>query len=195
MEVRDTFAHALPHTTSLQLDTWHIDDAHAEITLLVSSIQAAARCPGCNTPAQHVHSRYTRTLTDLPWSDYRVTWRLRVRKFFCRHPACPRSIFRERLPGVVAPWARRTLRLTARLLAVGLALGGSAEARLSPAFSLPVSRHTLLRVIRRAPCPVMVAPQVLSVDDLALPKRRASGRPRPARWPIGFTCCSTSRTC
>src|SRR5437588_13018738 len=36
---------------------------------------------------------------------------LRVRKFFCDHPACPRQIFTERLPTVAAPWARRTLRL------------------------------------------------------------------------------------
>jgi transposase len=148
---------------------------HAEITLLVSSRQAAARCPGCNTLAWHAHSRYTRTLADLPWSGYRVTWRLRVRKFFCRHPACPRDIFTERLPGVVAPWARRTLRLTARLLAMGLSLGGAAGARLSQSFGLPVSRNTLLRVIRRTSCPAIKSLQVLSVDDFALRKRHTYG--------------------
>jgi transposase len=73
MEVRDTFAHALPNTTSLHLDTWYIDDAHAQITLLISSTQAEPRCPGCHAPARHVHSRYTRTLADLPWGDYQVT--------------------------------------------------------------------------------------------------------------------------
>jgi transposase len=40
-------------------------------------------------------------------------------------------MFTERLPGLVAPWARRTLRLMARLLAVALALGGAAGVRLS----------------------------------------------------------------
>jgi hypothetical protein len=64
MEVGVTFAHALPDTTSLHLDTWYLDDAHAQITLLISSIQAAPRCPECHVPAHYVHSHYTRTLAD-----------------------------------------------------------------------------------------------------------------------------------
>jgi transposase len=131
MEVRDTFAHALPDTTSLHLDTWDLDDAHAQITLLISSTQAAPRCPGCEVPARYVHSRYTRRLADLPWRGDAITWQLRVRKLFCSHTKGPRRMFTERLPGLVAPWARRTLRLMARLLAVALALGGAAGVRLS----------------------------------------------------------------
>jgi transposase len=175
MEVRNTFAHALPDTTSLQLNTWYIDDARAQITLLISSTQVAPRCPGCDAPARSVHSRYIRTLADLPWGSYGITWRLRVRKLFCRNPACARRIFTERLPGLVAPWARRTLRLAARLLAMGLALGGAAGVRLSRHFGLTVSRNTLLRMIRRTPCPEISAPQVLSVDDFALRKRHTYG--------------------
>jgi transposase len=175
MEVRETFRHALPNTTPLHLDAWHRDDTHAQITLLISSTQAAARCPGCNAPARHVHSRYTRTLADLPWSGYRVTWRLHVRKFFCRHAICPRHIFTERLPGIAMPWARRTLRLMTHLLAIGLALGGAAGVRLSQRLGLTISRNTLLRMIRRTPCPAIVSPQVLSVDDFALRKRHTYG--------------------
>jgi transposase len=157
----------LPNTTPLQLDTWHLDDAHARITLRISSTQAEPRCPGCDVPARRAHSHYTRTLADLPWSGYGITWQLRVRKLFCSNTICPRRIFTERLPGIAPPWARRTLRLAARLLATGLALGGAAGARLSQSLGLPVSRNTLLRVIRRAPCPVTTAPQVLSVDEFA----------------------------
>jgi transposase len=165
----------LPKTVALQLDACRLDEAHTHITLFVSSTQAEARCPACNVPARHVHSRYTRTLADLPWSGSRVTWRLRVRKLFCRNRQCPRRIFTERLPGLVAPWARRTLRLTERLLAIGLALGGAAGVRLSQSLGLLVSRNTLLRVIRRAPCPAMAPPRVLSVDDFALRKRHTYG--------------------
>ena len=175
MEGRETLAHLLPKTIALQLDACDLDEAHTHITLFVSSTQAAARYPTCETPAQHVHSHYTRTLADLPWSGYAITWRLRVRKFFCRKTTCSRRIFTERLPDVARPWARWTLRLTARLLAIGLALGGAEGVRLSQAFGLIVSRNTLLRVIRRAPCPAMVPPQVLSVDDFALRKRHTYG--------------------
>jgi hypothetical protein len=63
----------------------------------------------------------------------------------------------------------------ARLLALGLALGGAAGARLSQSFGLTASRNTLLRVIRRAPCPAITPPQVLSVDEFALRKRHTYG--------------------
>jgi transposase len=67
------------------------------------------------------------------------------------------------------------VRLMAHLLAIALALGGAAGARLSRSLGLIVSRNTLLRLIRRAPCPVMVTPQVLSVDDFALRRRHTYG--------------------
>ncbi|HSF33613.1 MAG TPA: transposase [Candidatus Tectomicrobia bacterium] len=88
---------------------------------------------------------------------------------------CPGRLFTERLPGIAAPWARRTMRMMARLLAIGLALGGAAGVRPSRSLGLTVSRNIQLRVIRRAPCPVLVTPQVLSVDDFALPKRHSYG--------------------
>jgi transposase len=172
MEVRNTFAHALPATTSLPLNTWYLEDARAPIPRRISSTQVAPRCPGCDAPARSVHSRYIRTLADLPWGSYGSTWRLRVRKLFCRDPACARRTFTERLPGLGAPWARR---LAARLLALGLAPGGAAGGRLSRHVGLTVSRTTLLRMIRRTPRPGISAPQVLSVDEFALRKRHTSG--------------------
>ena len=126
-------------------------------------------------PARRIHSHYERTLADLPWAAYRVRLQLRVRKWFCGNRRCCRRIFTERLPTLAAPWARRTLRLAQRLVALGVALGGTAGVRLGHAWDLAVSRNTLLRLLRQQPLPLLPTPRVLGVDDWALRKRQTYG--------------------
>ena len=165
----------LPDATMLRLEACDVDDTTAQITLRVQSTQTRAPCPLCATPARRIHSDYGRTLADLPWAQYRVSLQLRVRKWFCRNRACPRRIFTERLPTVVAPWARCTLRLVQRLVTLGVALGGTAGVHLSHQWDLGVSRNTLLRLLRRLLVPSLPPPTVLGVDDFALRKRRTYG--------------------
>jgi hypothetical protein len=50
-----------------------------------------------------------------------VRLQLHVRRFFCSHSECARQIFTERLPSVVAPYARRTTRLTEVFTLIGFA--------------------------------------------------------------------------
>jgi transposase len=157
----------LPDKTTLSLEAWHVDEATVAITLQVTSTHAQVPCPLCHVQTPRVHSRYTRTLVDLPWGRYAVRIQLRVRKWFCDNPACPRQIFTERLPTVAAPWARRTTRLAQLLCAFGLALGGEAGARLVARLGLRTSPDTLLRLVKTAPMPAASAPQVLGVDEWA----------------------------
>jgi hypothetical protein len=175
LEVRAARARRLPHTIALHLEACHLDDAPAQITLRISSIPAAPHGPGRHAPARHVHRRDTRARADLPGSGEAIPWPLGVRQLCCATTPCPRRLCTERLPGLVAPWARRTRRLAAHRLALGLAPGGAAGARLSPSFGRPGSRNPLLRVIRRAPGPAMPSPQGLSVDEFALRPRHPDG--------------------
>jgi transposase len=165
----------LPDATRLRFEACDVDDTTAQITLRVRSTQTSAPCPLCATPARRIHSDYGRTLADLPWAQYRVCLQLRVRKWFCRNRSCHRRIFTERLPTIAAPWARRTLRLAQRLVALGVALGGTAGVHLGHAWDVVVSRNTLLRLLCKLPAPSFPTPRELGVDDFALRKRQRYG--------------------
>src|SRR5690349_18453777 len=100
------------------------------ITMVVCTKAAKAPCPRCGQASHRAHSRYQRTLADLPWNGWAVQIRLQARRFFCDNRACERHIFTERIPTIAAPYARRTNRLTAWFAQVAFALGGVPGARL-----------------------------------------------------------------
>ena len=165
----------LPHGAPLHLETWHLNEGAAQLTLRVTSRQALGHCPVCRFPTRRIHSYYQRPLADLPWAHLRVVLQLRVRKFFCANGRCTRRIFTERLPQLVAPWARRTPRRVQWLAQIAVALGGTAGAQLSQSLGGAVSRNTRLRVVRQLPLPGHATPTVLGVDDWAYRKRQTYG--------------------
>ena len=104
-----------------------------------------------------------------------VRLELHVRRFFCANPECERQIFTERLPTVVAPYARRTTRLTDVFILIGFALGGEAGKRLVKGMGLEASPDTLLRLIRAQPDEQASTPRILGVDDFSFCKRKSYG--------------------
>lgn len=148
----------LPDPTRLHL--LRLTATCTRITADVESIQPVAACPLCGGSATRVHSRYVRHVADLPWHGVAFRLQLHVRRFFCDRLGCPRRVFTERLPGLVAPHARRTERLNHWLRAVGFAVGGEAGARLLRLLGLVASPDTLVREIRRTPLPVLPVPTV-----------------------------------
>ena len=143
------------------------------ITAVVATKAPSTTCPLCGKMSTHVHSRYVRSVADLPWRDIPFRFRLHVRRFFCDEPTCPRVTFAERFPGLVAPHARRTMRFDAWMRAVGFALGGEAGTRLLRVLGLAsASPATLLRQVRHAPAappaapaPAPAQPRVVGIDD------------------------------
>jgi transposase len=140
------------------------------VTIRAISEATDVRCPLCGEPSDRVHSRYTRTLADLPWARFAVRLHVEVRRFVCANPTCPRQIFAERLVGIAEAFAHRTDRQRARLTDFALALGGEQGSRLAAKHGMPVSPDTLLRLIRGVPEADLPTPTVLGVDDWAIHK-------------------------
>jgi transposase len=137
------------------------------IRAVVTTYQPEAPCPLCGQRSARVHSRYVRRVADLLWHGVPLRLDLHLRRFFCDQPMCARRIFAERLPGVVEPYAWRTVHLADALTVLGFALGGEAGARIARRLAQTTSPATLLRLIRRDAGVLLPTPQVLSVDDFA----------------------------
>ena len=129
---------------------------------------ATGTCPDCGRQSKQVHSRYERRLLDLPSHGRAVQVRVAVRRFRCPEPSCRRRIFAERLGDTVAARsARRTSRLEAIVHHLGIALGGRPAAALARRLMLPVSKDTLLRVVRRHAAYDTSPLCVIGIDDWA----------------------------
>jgi transposase len=117
--------------------------------LSAASIHSKAACPSCLTLSQAVHSYYTRQVSDLPWSERATTLNLQVRRFYCYNPKCPKVTFAERLLPQIKAYARRTLRLDAKLRQLGLTLGGNAGVKLAKkVLGVKLCPATLLNLVR-----------------------------------------------
>lgn len=168
-----TAATLLPDPQCLRLEC--IASGPQLVTLIVKTIQPLATCPTCGQASKRVHSRYQRQVADVPWNGVAVCLRLRSRKFFCTNASCTRAIFTERVPSVMARYARRTVRLNEALRLIGYIAGGEAGARLATALGYHVSPDTLLQRVRQAPRTEYSAPCILGVDDWAQRKGHSYG--------------------
>ncbi len=164
---------ALPGRNSLVLDS--ISEEQSRFVLNVRSEQVP-QCPECRRSSSSYHSKYIRTVHDLPWQGREVQLRVILRRFRCRNVRCVRKVFAERVPDVVRCYARRTDRLHEIVRAVGYAAGGLPGSRLLHRLAIPISDDSVLRAVSRR-CTVASSEPVrhLGVDDWAWKKGQDYG--------------------
>ena len=100
------------------------------------NIGTAAACPRCLVVSAARHSSYQRRFWDLPIQGRPVRIRLTVRRWQCRNANCGQSIFTERLPGMVEPRARQTVRAASILRLRGHGVGGGRAQDWPPGWAL-----------------------------------------------------------
>jgi transposase len=145
------------------------------ILIAATSTNPTGACPACGAPSDRVHSRYTRTVADLPFRDRPAVLRITVRRFRCPNAGCERSIFCERIPELTATHARHTGPLTESHRTIGFVVGGEAGARLAERLAMPTSADTVLRRVKSAPEEAGPPPRFVGVDDWAWRKGHRYG--------------------
>jgi transposase len=145
------------------------------LTLGIATTHPNASCPLCGGESQRVHSHYTRQLAEEPAFGHRVRLQMSVRRFLCLESGCPRRIFVEPLGDLAVKNARTTTRRAQAHLAIGLALGGEAGARLAGRTAMPTSPDTLLRRVKQARARSSPTPRLVGIDDWAWRKGQRYG--------------------
>lgn len=136
---------------------------------------STAMCPACGERSARVHSRYERSLDDVAVGGQPVRIRLRVRRFICTRGSCTRKTFVEQVEDLTVRYGRRSLLLAAMLQTIALMLAGRAGARLAGRLAVPVSRSTLLRLVRAMPEPPASEVSEVGIDDFAFRRGHVYG--------------------
>jgi len=157
------------------LEVTGIEMSDEVLTITAVSKQIRPCCPLCGTPALRVHSRYTRTVADLPCGGQQVRLLVRVRRCFCDVPTCARKIFAERLTPFVEPRARVTQRLYQIVQIIGLATGGRLGVRVTDRLAIHTTRHTILRRIMMLPTEPVGQVTQIGIDDFSFRRGRKFG--------------------
>ncbi len=153
----------------------HLVEAKDQLLIWLHTTPIQGRCPVCKQISTYKHGYYQRKPSDLPLCDKRVRLFVRVRRFRCRNPQCPRATFAQRLSAWLPAFARQTRRLSRALHAVACVISAEAGARLLTRLKMPTSPDTLLRLVRSTKADVPLRVQVIGVDDWALRKGTTYG--------------------
>ncbi len=153
-----------------------IETETAGVVIVTRPASQSADCPSCGSSSGRIHSTYQRFLGDLPSQGRAVRIKISSRRFRCALASCSQRIFTERLEATaLRPFARRTTRLEGIVHHLGLALGGRPGQSFARRLLLPVSKDTLLRIVRRHVPPLIIAPRVVGIDDWAFKRGHRYG--------------------
>ena len=118
------------------------------IYIACKSIINECYCTYCGEKSCSVHSKYIRTLSDLPIQNNSVKLILTVKKFFCNNQKCDHKTFCEKFDFVDSK-AVRTKRLDEYINKMGLRDNSMDAVRNLKDAGINVSSNTVLRILKK----------------------------------------------
>lgn len=148
-------------------DTKKVNDI-IYITCKIST--SKANCPYCGCTSNLVHSKYIRTINDLPIQNNQVKLLVITRKFFCQNSQCTHKTFSENL-SFVGSKAVKTNRLIEYIKNVALRDNSMDAVRTLKETGINVSSNTVLRIVKKKLIDVDYTAQNIGIDDFSSKKR------------------------
>ncbi len=105
-------------------------------------------CPFCGDSSSSVHSKYVRTIADLPIQNKEVKLRLSVHKYFCKNDDCNFTTFSENFDFVDAQ-AVRTKRLDNYIKNIGLRDNSMDAVRTLKETGIKISSNTVISIVKK----------------------------------------------
>ena len=124
-------------------------------------------CPDCGIRSRHRHGHRARSLADLPIQGRKVTVKMTLLRWQCRHQACKRRTFSDQHHALASAYAHRTSRMAEIVGLVGHGMGGRPAEKLLHRLGIPISDTTILRQLKRDTSGTAQDDdvQVLGIDD------------------------------
>jgi len=137
---------ANPGRFSISFESVELGQGH---WMIRADARGTRSCPSCGQKSSSRHSRHVRRLQDFPIQGIPANVELHLARWRCRNDTCANRTCVDRLPALVAPFARRTARLGEIVRLFGHAAGGRVSERLLRRLAMPASRDTVSRALKR----------------------------------------------
>ena len=105
-------------------------------------------CPCCGKKSQSVHSRYFRTIKDLPIQENKVILKIKTKVFFCKNPQCDVNTFAEQFD-FIEGHSRMTTRLKNRIIDTSKGMSARASKSVVNNGIATISDDKILRIIKK----------------------------------------------
>lgn len=118
--------------------------------IIVNIIRAnnSAICPCCGKKSNNIHSRYIRTIKDLPIQESKVILKLQAKLFFCKNSKCSNNTFSEQFD-FIEGHSRMTTRLKNRIIDTSKTMSARASKTIVNKGIANISDDTILRLIKK----------------------------------------------
>ncbi len=119
-----------------------------EIRIWVKSRSKVLTCPCCGSESKKAHSRYVRTIQDLPISGKKVYIAITSRKMFCPNTECARKTFAEKYDFVGAK-GKKSLRLEKEIINTAMSSSSTEAARMLNRSTVKISSGTVRNLLKK----------------------------------------------